>query len=575
MREALNAFVEEFEALRSRCNGSSMKEVVDDLRLLRADVDTLLECFGGPAAYVEGVETRFNRVSARPQTLEQTILMEDVPEKPVAVSDQAKHEKKRDDTRRRRGNHDSDDSDSSNSSRSSRGSHHSNGSDSSDSSFDDGHRRRSSRSKRSFATQSVIRAREKGRKHSGLKELKCTNPLYKKWVSYRYYRLENSSLDRTPRGTGRVKDCIKRMQLSLRNQSFSGEDPILVLYFLARFVAEADILGLTEGQAFIALPYFMKGLAEDQYNSSAILALRDTRQKSGETETEFSVRLNKAFHRSGNVHSAGERCTMFIDGLDPAIRTLVARYREDRRKTTYLELVQHAQAEGDALRARAPGHRSRTAKALVMEMKSPSLSLVASERPQQEYDNVHFARSDIYSVPTTELPSTTDDSYDTAQDGPLLYADSPRVYGSRIPYSNGALRKSRPGWKDTRQAVKFTDARSGLQPSRPGLICHICYEHGHISPDCILTMRDVAQVIGNYEALTPVEKRIVPMTSYLRAKIDFPRGIPEAKPRNALLYPAEQAPDHRPVPSNPAAGAPLLVVQDPEAPPQADGTQEN
>lgn len=44
----------------------------------------------------------------------------------------------------------------------------------------------------------------------------------------------------------KVKDCIKRMQLSMRNQYFTGDDPILVLDFLACFVTEADILGIIE-----------------------------------------------------------------------------------------------------------------------------------------------------------------------------------------------------------------------------------------------------------------------------------------------------------------------------------------
>lgn len=42
---------------------------------------------------------------------------------------------------------------------------------------------------------------------------------------------------------------------------------------------------------------------------------------------------------------------MFIDGLDMAFKTLVARYGEQQLKGTYLELVQFARAEGDALNA--------------------------------------------------------------------------------------------------------------------------------------------------------------------------------------------------------------------------------
>lgn len=57
------------------------------------------------------------------------------------------------------------------------------------------------------------------------------------------------------------------MQLSLQNQLFSGEDLILMLDLLAQFVAEAYILGMSKGQAYISLPYFLWGLMKDQYHS--------------------------------------------------------------------------------------------------------------------------------------------------------------------------------------------------------------------------------------------------------------------------------------------------------------------
>lgn len=108
---------------------------------------------------------------------------------------------------------------------------------------------------------------EKSRKHAGLKDLRPTNPLYKALLSYRFYRMENSSLDRMPQETGKVDDCIKRMVLLLRNHYFSGENPIFVLHFLARFVSEADTLGMGEGQAYVVLLYFLRGVAEDPFLS--------------------------------------------------------------------------------------------------------------------------------------------------------------------------------------------------------------------------------------------------------------------------------------------------------------------
>lgn len=121
---------------------------------------------------------------------------------------------------------------------------------------------------------------------------------------------------------------------------------------------------MSETLAYFALASFLKGMAEKQFNSvlrssrasesgvtswleavhyllrsyttgnsiqGAILALRYTKQKPVETEKVYSTGLNKAFHRCGSVHSWQERCTMFVDGLDPSIRALVARHREAKR----------------------------------------------------------------------------------------------------------------------------------------------------------------------------------------------------------------------------------------------------
>ena len=59
-----------------------------------------------------------------------------------------------------------------------------------------------------------IHHRQKGPKHKGRKNLRPTNPLYKYLLSYRTYRSWDPSYHRTPRGTARVKDYIKRLELT-------------------------------------------------------------------------------------------------------------------------------------------------------------------------------------------------------------------------------------------------------------------------------------------------------------------------------------------------------------------------
>ena len=95
----------------------------------------------------------------------------------------------------------------------------------------------------------------KGPRHEGLKGLRTSNPLYRKLVSYRHYRLKFTDQERTGRETSKVKDHVRRLELTLKDEAFDGSDPIRVLFFLNAFVTEADVMEMTEAQAFIALPY--------------------------------------------------------------------------------------------------------------------------------------------------------------------------------------------------------------------------------------------------------------------------------------------------------------------------------
>lgn len=92
----------------------------------------------------------------------------------------------------------------------------------------------------------------------------------------------------------------------------------------------------------------------------------------------------------------------------------------------------------------------------------------------------------------------------------------------RLTYEDRQTRKYRPGWC----------GRSSHRPERgdrypvdrgPGdknhsLVCFKCYENRHQIPLCFLTWKGFNKVVLNYEALTPMERFGLPMTSYLCAK---------------------------------------------------------
>lgn len=86
------------------------------------------------------------------------------------------------------------------------------------------------------ATSVDVCGRQRGCKYADLKARHPINPLCNALLFYRFYRLENFSVDHMPQGSCKVRDYIKLMALSLRHHYFSGEDPILVLDVKVLFV---------------------------------------------------------------------------------------------------------------------------------------------------------------------------------------------------------------------------------------------------------------------------------------------------------------------------------------------------
>lgn len=227
-----------------------------------------------------------------------------------------------------------------------------------------------------------VHSRKPGRKHPHLRILRPSNHLFDMSLNYRYYQLQRRGSSRTSRETGKGKDDICRLGTAVADIAFDGTVPITVLGFLTRFTEEADVLEIKESKALMALPYYLRGEAMTQIratqNSSTseggirewpeavqgilryyttdntiattLLEIRDLRQKPSEDEASFSLRMMTAELRCGNIQSAEEKKTPFIDGFIPSICLLVARHHEEQLRCsrklglfTYLDLVRFAQ----------------------------------------------------------------------------------------------------------------------------------------------------------------------------------------------------------------------------------------
>ena len=110
-----------------------------------------------------------------------------------------------------------------------------------------------------------------------------------------------------------------------------------------------------------------------------------------------------------------------------------------------------------------------------------------------------------------------------------------------IAYQDRQTISSRPGWVD-RPPQRAGVSRNQRPPQRD-LVCHNCYQHGHISPSCMVDISQEPDVIArNYEALSRDILRSIPATSYWMSRdiIDsrtIGAGTSAAPPQQSEVHP--------------------------------------
>lgn len=107
----------------------------------------------------------------------------------------------------------------------------------------------------------------KGKQYEVLKTLKCSNPLYDDLMIYRTYRLKKRTHKRTVKETAKVRDHIKRIDISIMYHLFTGDDPSLFFTFLAELTKECDSIDISEVNYFLSVPYLLNSTAKYQYKS--------------------------------------------------------------------------------------------------------------------------------------------------------------------------------------------------------------------------------------------------------------------------------------------------------------------
>ena len=372
------------------------------------------------------------------------------------------------------------------------------------------------RSHRPTTVTPLTTHRTTGPRAPGLQEMVTSDPRYKELVSYRRYRLLDTSPYAGPEVTRNIGQWTRRLQPTMAKHIFDGTIPVACLRFLSAFKRALDDNGLSEGAGLKIWPSFLEGDAQDLFVQmkedgyadiggfhdwpSAVQFFLQTyardeileqateeidtiRQKRDENVASFARRLHKAARDVAGAFSQQELMTRFMRGVREDIRVLLRRIRHNFSGPRALqELCEEASAlekSHDLLNPRTrPGRVAFSVeddyvpnKRLYQSAKSAHEAKEKSRRP----DNIALAKSGpspYAPSPPTTIPSTEYTDYgevfeDEEQAPPDPYAE---VY---------ALQQRRQ--VSAKRPIQRQQPRSYLSPMD---ICFTCYIVGHRSPSC-------------------------------------------------------------------------------------------
>ena len=165
--------------------------------------------------------------------------------------------------------------------------------------------------------------------------IKPLNDLFSKAVDYRTYRLERRS-SRYDAGTARrVNRYRKKLDVQMKTHTFSGQDPIAVLGFLARFKMACDHNGLTEGAALWCFLFYLTGQAHALLQSRLhgnTLAVDTEQRELLETYPEVFNFMLRTYATDGVIAAAVGDVTSFRQSSNMTKEVYSNRRRADSSK---------------------------------------------------------------------------------------------------------------------------------------------------------------------------------------------------------------------------------------------------
>ena len=325
----------------------------------------------------------------------------------------------------------------------------------------------------------------------------------------------------------------RKLTVQMKDHAFSGDDPITVLGFLARYKDACDKNEISEGAALWAVQFFLKGqagalvksrlagqtmamdsergelltcykelvnfllhtYATDDVMAETVADVEGLKQSTSMTETGFSDELWRRALRCGTVFSSRRIRGYFVEGVLPAIRTQLRDYAARHPYATYESIVRYARGLGTTYRAmrrvNVPvGFKDNRDTGKYAKTRSIKVDLVDTD---SEYGGLNSASGEGDEVLALSYGSTAPHSPNTTGT-PSIEFRTPDVAMRSFPGTG-----QQPPPKDAAQTT-------GVAGNNRVQRCYICLSPNHTVCDLFANPADRDRVLAvrqrNYEQLS-------------------------------------------------------------------------
>jgi len=366
-----------------------------------------------------------------------------------------------------------------------------------------------------FLPKSRTRPSWVGPKHRGIRELSPRNSAFRQVLSYRRYRLINTSAYCGPEVTAQTSSVVKSLRPVMKNRKFDGTKPMAIVGFLALLKRQFDQAKVGEGAALLVMPEYLGGHARDLFDANFDAVGDDTggftrwpeavqyllrtyakdhhiegfvaevealHQAGDENEASYARRLRNKANECAGVYTDQDLITRFIRGLKPDLKPLVSMSTFDKdRSATFMDYVDYATAQGDAHRAlgKVSKTKSKSRTKKLVKRAGSSRALLVHRRPNQDREDSESSESsssddeqanEAVALVDFRIGSYLQEPASISEDlDEEIYAIVPNR-NPRLPSYAQPTREQRPGWV-------------GVE-NKPNDICFNCYQVGHKNPLC-------------------------------------------------------------------------------------------